>query len=101
MKVLVIEDDRTVGQYVRRGLEEHGYTTDVVGDGMEGLRLGSGGRDDLIVLVLRLPEMSGLEVLRTLRDREITTPVLVLTAQDAVDWKVQTLRLGANDYVSK
>jgi two-component system, OmpR family, response regulator len=101
MKVLVIEDDRTVGQYVRRGLEEHGYTTDLVDDGMEGLRLGSGGRYDLIVLDLRLPEMSGLEVLRTLRDREITTPILVLTAQDAVDWKVQALRMGADDYVTK
>src|SRR5918912_3867090 len=101
MKVLVIEDDRTVGQYVRRGLEEHGYTTDLVDDGMEGLRLGSGGRYDLIVLDLRLPEMSGLEVLRTLRDREITTPILILTAQDAVDWKVQALRMGADDYVTK
>jgi DNA-binding response OmpR family regulator len=101
MKVLVIEDDRTVGQYVKRGLEEQRYHADLVDDGMEGLRLASGGQYDLIVLDLRLPEMTGFEVLRTLRDRGITTPVLVLTAQDAVDFKVQALRMGADDYVTK
>jgi DNA-binding response OmpR family regulator len=101
MKILVVEDDRTVGQYVKRGLEEQRYHADLVGDGMEGLRLASGGRYDLIVLDLRLPEMNGLEVLRTLRDRGNTTPVLVLTAQDAVDFKVQALRSGADDYVTK
>jgi len=101
MKILVIEDDRTVGQYVKRGLEEQRYHADLVDDGMEGLRLASGGRYDLIVLDLRLPGMSGFEVLRTLRDRGNTTPVLVLTAQDAVDFKVQALRAGADDYVTK
>ena len=101
MRILVIEDDPTVGQYVKRGLEEQRYHADLVDDGMEGLRLASGGRYDLIVLDLRLPEMNGLEVLRTLRDRGNTTPVLVLTAQDAVDFKVQALRSGADDYVTK
>jgi DNA-binding response OmpR family regulator len=101
MKILVVEDDRTVGQYVKRGLEEQRYHADLVEDGMEGLRLASGGRYDLIVLDLRLPEMNGLEVLRTLRDRGNTTPILVLTAQDAVDFKVQALRSGADDYVTK
>ena len=86
MKILVIEDDRTVGQYVKRGLEEHHFQADLVDDGMEGLRLASGGRYDLVVLDLRLPGMSGLEVLRTLRDRGTTVPILVLTAQDAVDF---------------
>jgi DNA-binding response OmpR family regulator len=101
MKILVVEDDRTVGQYVKRGLEEQRYHADLVEDGMEGLRLASGGRYDLIVLDLRLPELNGLEVLRTLRDRGNTTPILVLTAQDAVDFKVQALRSGADDYVTK
>jgi two-component system, OmpR family, response regulator len=101
VKILVVEDDRTVGQYVKRGLEEQRYHADLVEDGMEGLRLASGGRYDLIVLDLRLPEMNGIEVLRTLRDRGNTTPVLVLTAQDAVDFKVQALRSGADDYVTK
>lgn len=101
MKILVIEDDRTVGQYVKRGLDEQGFHADLVDDGMEGLRLASGGRYDLVVLDLRLPGMTGLEVLRTLRDRGMTVPVLVLTAQDALDFKVQALRSGADDYVTK
>ena len=96
MKILVIEDDRTVGQY-----EEQQYHADLVGDGMEGLRLAAGGQYDLLVLDLRLPGMTGLEVLRTLRDRGSTMPILVLTAQDAVDFKVQALRSGADDYVTK
>ncbi|HET7602806.1 MAG TPA: response regulator transcription factor [Gemmatimonadales bacterium] len=101
MKILVIEDDRTVGQYVKRGLEEHGFHADLVDDGMEALRLASGGNYDLLVLDLRLPGMTGLEVLRTLRDRGFTMPILVLTAQDALDFKVTALRSGADDYVTK
>ncbi|HZH40493.1 MAG TPA: response regulator, partial [Gemmatimonadales bacterium] len=79
MKVLVVEDDKTVGQYVKRGLAEAGYQTDLVADGEEGLRLGSSGHYDLIVLDLRLPKLTGPEVLRTLRDRGLSVPVLVLT----------------------
>jgi two-component system copper resistance phosphate regulon response regulator CusR len=101
MKILVVEDDRTVGQYLRRGLEEAQYHADLVGDGLEGLRLASGDQYDLVVLDLRLPGMSGLEVLRTLRDRGIPTPILILTAQDAVGQKVEALRAGADDYVTK
>lgn len=101
MKVLVVEDDKTVGQYVKRGLAEAGYQTDLVADGEEGLWLGSSGHYDLIVLDLRLPKLTGPEVLRTLRDRGLSVPVLVLTAQDAVDHKVQALRAGADDYVTK
>ncbi|MEZ4589116.1 MAG: response regulator transcription factor [Gemmatimonadales bacterium] len=101
MKILVVEDDRIVGQYVKRGLEEQQNHVDLVDDGLEALRLASGGTYDLVVLDLRLPGMSGLEVLRTVRDRGITTPILVLTAQDAVDHKVDALRSGADDYVTK
>jgi DNA-binding response OmpR family regulator len=68
---------------------------------MEALQTASQTTYDLIVLDLRLPGMSGFEVLRTLRDRGNTTPILVLTAQDAVDFKVQALRSGADDYVTK
>ena len=101
MKILVVEDDRVVGQYIKRGLEESQYHADLVNDGLEGLRLISGGNYDLVVLDLRLPGMSGLEVLRTTRDRGNTTPILVLTAQDAVGHKVEALRAGADDYVTK
>ncbi|MGH7754500.1 MAG: response regulator, partial [Gemmatimonadales bacterium] len=101
MKILVIEDDRTVGQYVRRGLEEARYQADLVADGSEGLRLASNGHYDLVVLDLRLPGLTGIDVLRTLRDRGNAVPVLVLTAQDTVDFKVQAHRIGADDYVTK
>ena len=103
MKILVIEDDKTVGEYVRRGLDEAGYHVDLVGDGDEGLRRASGksASYDMMVLDLRLPRMSGIDVLRTLRDRGVGLPVLVLTAQDSVDFKVQALRMGADDYVTK
>jgi two-component system, OmpR family, response regulator len=101
VKLLVVEDDRTVGQYVKRGLAEAGYQVDLVGDGAEGLQLASDGHYDVLVLDLRLPSMECREVLRTLRDRGNPVPVLVLTAQDAVDFKVQALRMGADDYVTK
>jgi DNA-binding response OmpR family regulator len=101
MKILVVEDDKTVGEYVRRGLDEAGYHAELVGDGDQGLRLATGGHFDLLVLDLRLPKLSGIDVLRTLRDRGNGLPVLVLTAQDAVDFKVQALRMGADDYVTK
>ena len=101
MKILVIEDDPTVGQFVKRGLEEHRWGVDLVNDGEEGERRAGTDRYDLIILDMRLPGKSGLDVLRALRARGFERPVLVLTAQDAVDAKVQTLRAGADDYVTK
>jgi DNA-binding response OmpR family regulator len=101
MKVLVIEDDPTVGQFVKRGLEEQRWTVDLVADGEEGEKLAKSQPYDLVVLDMRLPGRSGLEVLRNLRGRGFERPILVLTAQDAVDAKVETLRAGADDYVTK
>jgi two-component system OmpR family response regulator len=92
MKIIIVEDDKTVGQYVQHGLEEQHYHADLVDDGLEGLRLISGGKYDLAVLDLRLPGMNGVEMVRTLR---------VLTAQDALESKVAALRAGADDYVTK
>jgi two-component system copper resistance phosphate regulon response regulator CusR len=97
----VIEDDPTVGQFVKRGLEEQRWSVDLVADGEEGESLARSQPYDLIVLDMRLPGRSGLEVLRNLRARGFERPVLVLTAQDAVDAKVETLRAGADDYVTK
>jgi two-component system copper resistance phosphate regulon response regulator CusR len=101
VKVLVIEDDPTVGQFVKRGLEEQRWSVDLVADGEEGEALAKSQPYDLIVLDLRLPGRSGQEVLRNLRSRGFEKPILVLTAQDAVDAKVETLRAGADDYVTK
>ncbi len=101
MKILVIEDDPTVGEFVRRGLEEQRWQTDLVANGIDGERMALGQPYDLIVLDMRLPGRNGLDVLRSLRSRGFERPVLVLTAQDAVDAKVETLRAGADDYVTK
>lgn len=101
MRILVIEDDPTVGQYVKRGLEEHRWAVDLVPDGEDGERRAASEAYDLLILDMRLPGKGGLEVLRSLRARGFERPVLVLTAQDAVDAKVTTLRAGADDYVTK
>ncbi|HEY4215680.1 MAG TPA: response regulator transcription factor [Gemmatimonadaceae bacterium] len=101
MRILVIEDDPTVGQYVKRGLEEHRWSVDLVTDGEDGEKHAGSEAYDLIILDMRLPKQSGLEVLHALRARGFERPVLVLTAQDAVDSKVTALRAGADDYVTK
>lgn len=101
MKILVIEDDPTVGEFIRRGLEEQRWQADLVANGLEGERLALTQPYDLIILDMRLPGQSGLEVLRSLRAKGFERPVMVLTAQDAVDAKVETLRAGADDYVTK
>jgi two-component system copper resistance phosphate regulon response regulator CusR len=101
MRILVIEDDPTVGQYVKRGLEEHRWAVDLMTDGEEGERRASSEAYDLVILDMRLPGKSGLDVLHSLRAKGFERPVLVLTAQDAVDAKVTTLRAGADDYVTK
>jgi two-component system, OmpR family, response regulator len=102
MRILVIEDDPIVGQFVKRGLEEQQWSVDLEVDGEAGERAATTGEaHDLVVLDMRLPGKDGLSVLRSLRARGFERPVLVLTAQDAVDAKVQTLRAGADDYVTK
>jgi DNA-binding response OmpR family regulator len=101
MNVLVIEDDPTVGSFIRRGLEEQRYQVELVANGEEGERLAAAEAFDLVILDMRLPGKSGLDVLQSLRARGFEKPVLVLTAQDAVDAKVRTLRAGADDYVTK
>jgi two-component system copper resistance phosphate regulon response regulator CusR len=101
VKILVIEDDPTVGQFVKRGLEEQRWVVDLVADGENGERMAESGAYDLIILDMRLPGRSGLDVLNGLRGRGFERPVLVLTAQDAIDAKVATLRAGADDYVTK
>jgi DNA-binding response OmpR family regulator len=101
VKLLVVEDDRTVGQYVKRGLEEAQYIADWVVDGSQALQAITDTTYDLVILDLRLPGLTGLEVLRTVRDRGHSIPILVLTAQDSIDFKVDVLRAGADDYVTK
>ncbi|MBL8984235.1 MAG: response regulator transcription factor, partial [Gemmatimonadetes bacterium] len=101
MKVLVIEDDPTVGNFIKRGLEEQRWGVSLVTDGEAGERAALDEPFDVVILDMRLPGKSGLDVLSTLRAKGFERPVLVLTAQDAVDAKVMTLRAGADDYVTK
>ncbi len=102
MRILVVEDERKVAKFIRQGLEEEGHAVEVAGDGTTALDLLLGGPPyDLIVLDLMLPGTDGLTVLRNLRERSIDTPVLVLTARDALPDRVRGLDLGADDYLTK
>ncbi|HEV2643114.1 MAG TPA: response regulator transcription factor [Candidatus Elarobacter sp.] len=101
MRILVIEDDPTVGQFVKRGLEEQRFAVDLAETGDDGERLARSTVYDVLILDMRLPGKSGMEVLHELRSNGFQRPVLVLTAQDAVDAKVEALRAGADDYVTK
>ena len=102
MRILVAEDERKVASFIRQGLQEEGHAVEVAADGEAALELLLEGPNyDLIVLDLMLPKRNGFEVLKTMRQRRIQTPVLVLTARDAVADKVAGLDLGADDYLTK
>ena len=102
MRILVVEDERKVASFIRQGLEEEGHQVDVAEDGDSALDHAAGDPAyDLIVLDVVLPRRSGLAVLRTLRDRKVASPVLMLTARDAVSDRVAGLDAGADDYLTK
>ena len=102
MRILVVEDERKVASFIRQGLEEEGHAVEVAGDGASALDLVLAEPGyDLIVLDVMLPKRDGLDILKTLRGRGVTTPVLILTARDAVADKVAGLDLGADDYLTK
>lgn len=100
MKVLVIEDEARLADYLRKGLSESGYVVDVAADGIDGLHLAVEGTYDLVVLDVMLPGKDGFEVLASLRKRR-RMPVLMLTARDAVEDRVKGLTEGADDYLVK
>jgi DNA-binding response OmpR family regulator len=102
MRILIVEDEPKVANFIRQGLEEERHSVDVAADGAEALDLLAVVPPyDLIVLDLLLPRRDGFAVLRALRGRGVATPVLVLTARDAVADKVAGLDLGADDYLTK
>src|SRR4051794_23478751 len=101
MKVLVIEDDQGVAALVRGGLQEAHFAVDLAGDGTRGLQMAHTGDYSAIILDVMLPGMDGWGVCRTLRARRNTTPVLMLTARDAVEDRVRGFELGADDYLPK
>ena len=101
MKVLVVEDDRTLAAQIVAALAEAGYVTEQAHDGIEGEYIGATETLDAVVLDLGLPGMDGIEVLRRWRAAGLTFPVLILTARDAWADKVAGFRAGADDYVLK
>lgn len=101
MRILIVEDEKKVASFIKKGLEEESYAVDVSYDGMEGGYLAEINPYDLIILDIMLPQKSGLAVLRELRDKEINTPILLLTAKGSVEDKVTGLNAGADDYLAK
>ncbi len=101
MHILVAEDEPRVAHLVRRALEQDRHVVDVAYDGEDGLHQAESGTFDVIVLDIMLPEIDGIEVCRRLRASRIQTPVLMLTARDAVQHRVEGLDAGADDYLTK
>jgi DNA-binding response OmpR family regulator len=99
--ILVVEDERRLAQVVRKVLEEEGHTVDVAHDGEDGLAMAMDGSHDVIVLDILLPGIDGIEVCQRLRAGRVDTPILLLTALNAVDDRVRGLDAGADDYLPK
>ncbi|MDX2181752.1 MAG: response regulator transcription factor [Bryobacteraceae bacterium] len=101
MRILVVEDEKRIADFVGRGLESAGYAVDTALDGSTGLEMAHATEYDLVVLDMMLPDMDGLKVLEKLRNRKVSPPVLVLSARGGVDDRVKGLEVGADDYLTK
>jgi two-component system alkaline phosphatase synthesis response regulator PhoP len=99
--ILIVEDDRALREGLALNFRLRGYAVLTAADGAEGMRAAFDASPDLIVLDLMLPRVNGLEILAELREREVDTPVLILSARDRLDDKVEGLRVGADDYLTK
>lgn len=101
MRVLVVEDERKIANSIKKGLEQGNFSVDVAYDGEYGFDLASEENYEVIVLDLMLPKMDGLTICKKLREKNIQTPILILTAKGEVNDKVKGLNLGADDYLPK
>lgn len=101
MKILLIEDEPKVASFIKQGLEEQSHTVTVAYDGFFGHKLATENEFDVIVMDLMIPYMNGLELCKKLREEEIKTPILMLTALASTDDKVAGLEIGADDYMTK
>jgi len=101
MRVLFVEDDKSIAHFVQKGLRENYFAVDLAYDGDEGLYLALNERYDLLILDIMLPKVDGTEILKSIRERGIETPVIFLTAKDAEKDIVKGLNLGADDYMVK
>lgn len=101
MKILVVEDEKKIASFIRKGLEAQGFVVDVSHQGDEGFTLATTHPYDAVVLDIMLPGRDGLSILRNLRDRKIALPVVLLTARSELNERLEGLNLGADDYVTK
>src|SRR3984893_2245164 len=101
MRLLLVEDDKKISAFVRKGLAEAGFAVDCAFDGLDGLQLALSGSYDAAVMDIMLPMLNGLAILAKMRDRNINTPVLVLSAKRSVDERVRGLQAGGDDYLIK
>jgi two-component system copper resistance phosphate regulon response regulator CusR len=101
MRILVVEDEKRIADFLSRGLESAGYAADVAHDGGNAMDLVHATEYDLIVLDLGLPDMDGLQLLQRIRNRKTSPPVLILSARDSVEDRVKGLEVGADDYLVK
>jgi DNA-binding response OmpR family regulator len=101
MRILLVEDDADLAQFIRKGLKEEQYAVDVANDGEAGLALALDNPYDLVILDIMLPKLDGLTVCRRIRDKGISTPVLLLTARNTVETKVSGFDTGADQFLAK
>jgi len=101
MRILVVEDEKKVASFIKKGLEEEFFSVDVAFNGKEGLELASSEEYDLIILDIMIPFIDGITLTKELRKRNILTPILLLTVKDSVSDKVEGLDAGADDYLTK
>lgn len=101
MKILLIEDEKKVSEFIKRGLEQERFIIETAYDGIKGLEIAYQPSLDLIILDLMLPGLNGFQLLQKLRESEVQTPVLILTAKDSIVDRIQGLNLGADDYLVK
>ncbi len=101
MRILLVEDENNVASFIKKGLEEEFYSIDVAQDGSEGLLMSRVNDYDLIILDIMLPDMNGIEICKKIRDMNRRVPILMLTAVESVESKVEGLESGADDYLTK
>ena len=101
MRALIVEDEKKVAQFLKKGFESEAFAVDIASDGPEGLHLALSEHYDAIVLDVMLPKMNGMDVLEAIRREGVDTPILVLTAKSEVEDRVKGLNLGADDYLPK
>ncbi|MGA8263258.1 MAG: response regulator transcription factor [Ignavibacteriaceae bacterium] len=101
MRILIVEDEKKVSSFIKKGLEEEYYAADIAGDGKQGLKLAENEEYDLIIMDIMLPFIDGITLTKELRKRKISTPILMLTVKDSTEAKVEGLDAGADDYLTK